>query len=112
MNNEDYNKVGDLIFVMDDGPYAGQDMKWTEMMEPRTIEKGERLYHYSDYEIEEFRSKETCFFTSQRGFGYCYEFVAPRNMTGEMSPMGDEVRVELEEMDSLEYIGYRKYIRN
>lgn len=111
MNNETLNKVGDLVFVMDDAEYNGQNMKWTETMIPYSIKSGEKFYHYSDYEIEEFRSKETCFFTSERSYGHVYEFIAECDMSGMISPMGDEVRVELEEQMSLRYLGYTEYKR-
>ena len=105
--SETINEISDWVFVMDDAEYPGQDMKWTEEMEPYQIKKGEKFFHFSDYEIEEFRSKETCFFTSERSFGHCYEFTAESDMEAKISPMGDEVRLELVEQMSLQYMGFR-----
>ena len=107
---ETVNKVGDWVFVMDDAEYPGQDMKWTETMHPTTIKRGEKLYHYSDYEIEEFKAKETCFFSSTGSFGHAYEFTAERDMDAMVSPIGEEVRIELVEQMSLRYVGYFELI--
>lgn len=97
-------EVGEMVGVDEQAYYPGQDMKWTEIMKPGTVEKGTMLYHYSDSLIEEFAAKETCFFNGEycpRGF--CYRLIVPFDMECETD--GREVRVVLEQGMLLEYIG-------
>ena len=75
-------KKGDYIKITDDAKYPGQDMRWTEECTgTETLPAGTKLYHYSDSKINEFLSKETCFFYDDCSYGHCYEVVLKKQVT-------------------------------
>ena len=80
-------------------------MNWTEKME-QTVLSGVFI-HFSDTKIDEFFSKNTCFDKFDGdifGSGHAY-LISVKNRRCEESPCDDEVRIELLESDTLEYLG-------
>ncbi len=102
----------DCSVKVEEGSIKGSENgRWTEIYTGKQIfPKGTKLYHFSEKKINNFIATETCFFTSDRGLGYCYIIVLENDM--ELRTFGiDEVRIGIDKNTEIKYIGktYCKY---
>jgi len=70
-----------------------------------TLKKGDILYHSSDKLIKEFASGFTCFNINNYCCGYVYAIKITKDTVMRSWNAGEEVRIDLEETDTLTYIG-------
>ena len=104
-------KKGDYVKITNTAKYSGQGMRWTEIRtETITLPIGTRLYHFSDNKINEFLSKETCFFLEDNGLGHCYIATLKKEMT--VNVFSTEVRFDITPGNcSIQYVGKTEAIR-
>lgn len=101
-------KRGDLIKISKNAKYKGQFMNWTEEHTGKALLKaGTKLYHSSNKRINEFLTKETCFFFNVTAPGYTYCLLLDEDV--EVNVYDDEVRLMLTENMKMYYIGEKKY---
>ena len=88
-------EIGTEIKISENAEYFGQDMRWTEQKswEGRTDEKM-CLFHFSDYPINSFFPKDTCFFTNCVSHGHCYLFIFEEGEYATFYP-SNEYRLDL-----------------
>lgn len=101
-------KKGDYIQILSNAKYSGQYMSWTEEKTGSGIlPKGTKLLHTSDTKLLQFREKETCFFTDDRGTGYIYLVTLLEDVEVEYYGY-EEVRFEITSNNiQIQYMGYR-----
>lgn len=94
-----------LIPVRHDAWYEGQEMPWTETMEPATLKEGSTVWHWGT-ELKAFLPKQTCFFRDVKKInkGWLYSLTINSDMPVETD--GNEVRVDLNEDMQLECWGF------
>ena len=101
------------IKIKTSAKYPGKDMAWTETLTSSETTTSEiKAYHYSDDKIKAFFPKETCFFDkySSRGEGFVYELIIP--VGTDISRYDDELRVDITEDMTINYIGKIEYHRD
>ncbi len=82
------------IKVRHDAWYEGQEMPWTEIMEPAILEKGSTVWHWGG-ELKAFLAKQTCFFRDVKKLneGWLYSLTVSSDTPVETDE--NEVRVDL-----------------
>jgi len=103
-------KRKDFVPVTETAKYAGRTMNWTEECTGNiTIPAGTKLYHFSDTKLNALRPKTTCFYTDDRGTGYCYVLTAEKDYN--VPSFGsEEVRIDLTEKSRIQFVG-RVYVK-
>ena len=111
-------KINKILSVSISAIYKGQDMRWTEQMRDwGKAEKDIILYHYSDRQVKSFYPKVTAFFPEKVMYGddrkegkrigeeFVYAIKIKKNRLMSRSVAEDEIRIELNENDELQYLG-------
>lgn len=110
MTRNKFNELNNTVKVSKDYKYNGQDMPWTEKMSPwQKAESDMYLYHFSDDKIKGFVPKETSFFIDRRSIGHVYRIKIKKDRMIHPSQTGEELRINLNENDLLEYLGEDTY---
>lgn len=102
---ENFKKPGSIINVTNDAYYPGPDMRWTEIMKPGILKKGETVWHWGG-EMKNFLAKQTCFayHVYKSGQYNLYSYTATKDIPIETD--GRELRIDLIPGMKLVYHGF------